>query len=291
MQKSKTLEYISAFLLLFVGLVWGATFPIIKIAIESTGALWFNAYRFLIAAILATLVLISSGNKFSKEKGLIPYAFVLGSLLAFGYTTQTIGLAYTESGKAGFITGLFVVLVPIFSSVVFKKKPSEAVSLSVLLSLIGLALLSLGKNYIPQKGDILVFLCAVGYAIHIVIVDQITHRFNSLNLSMSQIIVAGLEMFVLAYLIQPNLPSPSGYAIFALFLTSVFATIIAFFIQIFAQRHLGPTKTALILLTEPVFAAVFGYLLLGETFTLRKFLGSLLLLISMVIAEIFGHEN
>ncbi|MCX7831659.1 MAG: DMT family transporter [Actinobacteria bacterium] len=291
MQKSRTGEYISAVLLLFVGLIWGATFPVIKIAIESTGALWFNAYRFLIAAILAFLVLIFNGKKFSQEKGLVPYAFILGSLLAFGYTTQTVGLAYTESGKAGFITGLFVVLVPIFSSIVFKKRPSAAVSLSVLLSLVGLALLSLGKNFIPQKGDVLVFLCAVGYAIHIVIVDHITHRFNSLNLSMSQIIVAGLEMFILAYIIQPNLPTPSRYAIFALFLTSIFATIVAFFIQIFAQKHLGPTKTALILLTEPVFAAVFGYLLLNEIFTMRKVLGSILLLVSMVIAEIFGHEN
>lgn len=291
MKNRKLAEYISALLLLFVGLIWGATFPVIKIAIESVGALWFNAYRFFLAGTLALAVILINRKEPAREKGLISFSIILGSLLAFGYTTQTIGLAYTESGKAGFITGLFVVFVPVFSSIFFRKKPSASVIFSVLLGISGLALLSLGDNLTIQKGDLLVLLCAVAYAIHIVIVDQITHRYDTLSLAMTQIVVAGIEMVFLAYLFEPVLPVPSKYAVFAIFLTSIFATIVAFFVQIFAQRHLGPTKTALILLSEPVFAAVFGYLLLQEMFTPKKIVGSALLLASMVIAELYGQEK
>jgi drug/metabolite transporter (DMT)-like permease len=291
LKRQKSLELIAAFLLLIVGLIWGATFPIIKIALESTGALWFNAYRFLIAGFLAGLIFLLNRVRKKRSSGLAAYAIVLGSLLALAYTVQTVGLAYTESGKAGFITGLFVVFVPVLASLWFKKRPSPAVILSVVLGVIGLGLLSLEKNLMPQKGDLLVFFCAVAYAVHIVLVDQIANLFDLIDLSMSQIVVAGLEMFLLAYLIQPDLPRPSGYAIFAIFLTSVFATIFAFFIQIFAQRHIGPTRTALILLSEPVFAAVFGYLLLNEVFNLRKTLGAIFLFFAMLIAELYGKEQ
>lgn len=292
MKKGKTSsEILAEILLLCVGLVWGATFPVIKIAIESTGALWFNAYRFLIAGLLAGIVLLLNVKKNPFSGDLTRYSFILGTLLALGYTTQTVGLAYTESGKAGFITGLFVVLVPVFSAIFFRKKPSNIVILSVFLSVIGLALLSLEKSFIPQKGDLLILTCAAAYAIHIIIVDRITGRFDTVNLSMFQIVIAGFEMFVLAYILQPSLPVPSSYAIFALFLTSVVATIFAFFIQIFAQKHLGPTRTALILLSEPVFAAIFGYLLLNEVFNLKKTIGAILLFSAMLISELYGQEK
>lgn len=291
MKKLKSVEVLAAFLLLLVGLIWGATFPIIKIAIESTGALWFNAYRFLVAGLLAAAIVLLNRRRDKGTHRAGPYALLLGSLLAFGYTVQTVGLAYTESGKAGFITGLFVVFVPLFAAVWFRRRPSPAVLVSVLLGIIGLGMLSLGKNLLPEKGDMLILMCAVAYAIHIVIVDQIANRFNLVELSMSQIVIAGFEMFLLAYLLQPELPRPSGYAIFAILLTSIFATIFAFFIQIFAQRHIGPTRTALILLSEPVFAAIFGYLLLNEVFTTRKLLGAVLLFAAMVIAELFGQEQ
>jgi drug/metabolite transporter (DMT)-like permease len=292
LRKGKTAsEILAEILLLCVGLVWGATFPVIKIAIESTGALWFNAYRFFIAGVLAGVVLLLNFKRNPFSTDLTRYSFILGTLLAVGYTTQTVGLAYTESGKAGFITGLFVVLVPLFSALFFRKKPSTAVILSVFLSVVGLALLSLEKSIVPQKGDLLILICAAAYAVHIIIVDRITGRFHTVNLSMLQIVIAGIEMFLLAYIIQPSLPVPSSYAIFALLLTSVVATIFAFFIQIFAQKHLGPTRTALILLSEPVFAAIFGYLLLNEVFNLKKTIGALLLFSAMLISELYGQEK
>lgn len=284
-------EIVSEILLLFVGLVWGATFPVIKIAIESTGALWFNAYRFFIAAVLALAVVYLNRKKMKLDKEIVTYSFVLGTLLAFGYTTQTVGLAFTESGKAGFITGLFVVFVPVFSSVFFRKKPGRAVVSSVFLGITGLGLISLERNLMPQKGDMLVLLCAIAYAIHIIIVDKITSRFSTTLLSMLQIVVAGIEMLIFAFFLDPVLPVPSAYAWFALFLTSIVATIFAFFIQVFAQKHLGPTRTALILLSEPLFAAIFGYLLLDEVFTGKKLVGAALLFSAMVISELFGHES
>lgn len=287
--KRSPAAYLSEFLLLLVGLVWGGTFPVIKIAIETTGALWFNAYRFLIAAVLSLLILVLLKRKPGTD--MLRYSFVLGTLLAIGYTTQTVGLKFTTSGKAGFITGLFVVFVPLISSLVFKKRPGNAVIASILLGVIGLSLLSLNNDLTISPGDPIVLVCAIAYAIHIVIVDSITDRFDTLELTLTQIIVAGAEMFLLAYMVSPEPAALDTYSFSAIVFTAVVATIGAFFIQVFAQKHIGPSRTALILLSEPLFAAIFGYLLLQEVLAGRRLLGAALLFSAMVIAEVFGKEK
>lgn len=281
--------YLSEFLLLLVGLVWGGTFPVIKIAIETTGALWFNAYRFIIAALLSLLILILLRRKPGAD--MLRYSVILGTLLAIGYTTQTVGLKYTTSGKAGFITGLFVVFVPLISSLVFKKRPGNAVIASIALGVVGLSLLSLNNDLTISRGDPIVLMCAIAYAIHIVIVDNITDRFDTLELTLNQIVVAGVEMFVLAYLVSPEFAAVDTYSLTAIIFTAVVATIGAFFIQIFAQKHIGPSRTALILLSEPLFAAIFGYLLLQEVLAGRRLFGAVLLFTAMVVAEVYGKEK
>lgn len=287
--KRSAAAYLSELLLLMVGLVWGGTFPVIKIAIETTGALWFNAYRFIIAAALSFIILLLLRRNLRRE--MVFYSVILGTLLAVGYTTQTVGLKYTTSGKAGFITGLFVVFVPVISAVAFRKRPGGPVIASIILGVLGLSLLSLNNDLTVSRGDPIVLICAVAYAIHIVIVDNITDRFDTLELTLSQIVVAGLEMFVLAYLISPRLAPVDSYSVSAILFTAVVGTIAAFFIQIFAQKHIGPSRTALILLSEPLFAAIFGYLLLNEVLTDRRLLGAVLLFTAMVIAEVYGKEK
>ena len=281
--------YVSEIALLGVGLIWGSTFPVVKIGLASTGALWFNAYRFLLAAALAALILVVRWRTLSKD--LWRYALLLGSLLAVGYTAQTVGLAYTTSGKAGFITGLFVVFVPLLGALAFRRRPSNAALFAVFIAVVGLALLSLNDNLTFNPGDPIVLICAVAYAVHILIVDKVTTIFDTVDLTMAQVVVAGIEMGILAYLFEPQLPQPNSYTLIALFITAVLATIVAFFVQIYAQKHIGPTRTALILLSEPVFAAVFGYLLLQEVLSLRRLAGAALILAGMVIAELYGREK
>lgn len=284
--------YLAEFLLLLVGIIWGATFPVVKIAIETTGALWFNALRFALAGAIALVIILFSSKRISRE--MVVYGVLLGGLLAIAYTTQTIGLMYTTSGNAGFITGLFVVFVPLVAAVSFRRIPSPASIFSVSLAVLGLALLSLNSDLTISRGDLLVLICAFVYSVHIVILDRVTDRFSSLELAMIQIVAAGVLMNAFTILLEPRLPAIDGYAIFAILLTAIFATVAAFFVQTFAQKHIGPTRTALILITEPVFAAVFGYLLLQEILSPRKVVGAAILLSAMIISELFGkakHEE
>jgi drug/metabolite transporter (DMT)-like permease len=277
--------------LIAVGMVWGGTFPVVKIAIQSVGALWFNAYRFLIAGALALAILLGHDEGRKNLRALAPHAALLGTLLALGYTFQTVGIAFTTSGKAGFITGLFVVFVPLISALFFQHRPSRVALVSVGLAVVGLALLSLNTDWTVNKGDGLVLLCAIAYAVHILFLDRATDRFDSVSLAMGQVFVAGVEMALLAFLIQPSVPRPTPYTLWSVVLTAIFGTIIAFFIQTYAQKHIGPTRTALILLTEPVFAAIFGYLLLDEILSGRRLAGAAILLTAMVLAELFGRQK
>lgn len=284
--------YLAEFLLLMVGIVWGATFPVVKIAIETTGALWFNALRFAIAGAVALVIVLINAKRIEKE--MVGYGILLGILLSIAYTAQTIGLKYTTSGNAGFITGLFVVFVPLVSGVAFRRIPSLVNLFSVFLAVAGLALLSLNESLRMGYGDLLVLICAFVYSIHIVILDKVTDRFNSLDLAMVQIISAGILLNGFTVPFVSRLPEINNYIIFTILLTAIFATVAAFFIQTFAQKHIGPTRTALILITEPVFAAIFGYLLLFEVLSLRKLIGAATLLSAMIISELFGkakHEE
>lgn len=283
--------YLAEALLVAVGMVWGATFPVVKIAIGSVGALWFNAYRFALAAVLSGAIFAARGRSRGAAREIAGPAAVLGALLALGYTLQTVGIAFTTSGKAGFITGLFVVFVPVLGALLFRRRPSRVAVASVVLAVAGLALMSLNDSWSIGKGDALVLLCALAYAVHIVFLDRATDRFESASLAMAQVFFAGLAMVALAFVIEPRPPAPDGYALGSIVLTAVIGTVVAFFVQTFAQKHIGPTRTALILLTEPVFAAIFGYLLLGEVLTGRRLLGAAVLLGAMVVSEVFGGEK
>lgn len=159
------------------------------------------------------------------------------------------------------------------------------------MAVIGLGLLSLDEGFAVNKGDMLVLACAATYAFHIVILDKVTDKFNSLDLAMVQIAFAGALMVLLGAALEPRVPDVDSYALYSIIITAVLATILAFFVQTFAQKHIGPTRTALILLTEPIFAAIFGYILLSEILTGRRLVGAIVLLMAMVISEIFGKAK
>lgn len=269
--------------LLLVALSWGSTFIVVKTAIEDLPPFPFLAIRFAIAFItlLPFLWLQRKDiNKSSVSKGLL-----LGAFLFVGYATQTIGLQYTTASNAGFITGMNVVLVPLFVAYYQKKFPPKPIIFGALCATFGLALLSIGDNFTMNSGDPIVLICAFCYAAHIFFAGRFSPGENAIVLTAFQLLMVSVLNGISTILFpQPEIVF-SGYVWFGLILTAVFCTSLAFLVQIKMQQFTSASHTAIILAAEPVFAAVFAYLLAGELLSPRGYLGAGLVLAGILIAE------
>lgn len=270
--------------LALVTAIWGATFVIVKQALGGIPPFAFLALRFDLA--LLVLVLVFRRRLVQGQKGAAVAGLIIGAFLFAGYAFQTIGLQYTTASKAGFITGLSVVLVPALSAAILKKRPSPALALGILTATLGLAVLSLNDDLIPTPGDLLILLCALSFAFQILAVSRYGSDHDPAVLTTVQIgIVAVLSHLASAgWETWPEMVSGPVWQ--AVFITGIPATALALLVQNSLQRFTTPTHAALVFAAEPVFAAVFAYWLGGETFSLRGYIGAALMLSGMVLAEI-----
>ncbi|MDR3599979.1 MAG: DMT family transporter [Desulfosporosinus sp.] len=275
--------------LLLIALVWGSTFVIVKWAIADLPPLPFLAIRFALAFISLLPFLWFQKTHISKKNLLKGVA--LGFFLFSGYAWQTVGLQYTTASNAGFITGLSVVFVPALISLTTRKLPHLSLLLGILSALIGLAMLSLGDRFQLNKGDLMVLICALSFALHIFLVGRYAPETNATVLASVQILtVSILSGFFSLLLPHPPLHfSPAAWL--ALLVTAVPATSLAFFVQTKMQQFTTPTHTALIFSMEPVFSAISAFFLAGEVLTLQGLIGAGLVLMGMLIAEFTGSKN
>lgn len=277
--------------LLSVAIIWGTTFIVIKKALADVAPFTFMSLRFTAAFLFMLLVLIVKHYK-SREKliteDLLKAGSVIGLFVFLGYALQTIGLKYTSATNAGFLTGLSVVLVPLINTFITKRLPSTSVILGCLLAAAGLGMLTLQEGLTLHKGDIMMVLCALAFAFHIISVSHYSKKHNALHLATFQIGLIAL----LSTCITLGQPETSRQIIWskdlwiALLLTSIPATSLAFFIQNTAQRFTSPSRAAIILSMEPVFGAFFAWLWGGEVLTTKELLGAALVLLGILIAEL-----
>ncbi|HEY63478.1 MAG TPA: DMT family transporter [Caldilineae bacterium] len=274
---------IPSLMLLTVAFVWGATFVLIKTALEEIGPFTFLAMRFSLAfAVLAMsfLARLRRGGRSLWQAG-----GVLGAVLFAAYGFQTVGLRTTTATRAGFLTGLFVILVPLLSALMLRRLPTLGTWLAALLAVLGLALLSLPMDRSWAPGDGLMLLCALMVAIHILLVDHQGRRHDPLALGTAQIGAVALLSGLVALLAEPfptHLPATVWWAIL---FTALPATALALPLQVVAQRRTLPQQAALLLTMEPVFAALTAFLFLGERLTGRGLAGCGLILTAMLVAE------
>ncbi|KKI88714.1 membrane protein [Bacillus sp. SA1-12] len=284
MQKN-TLADIS---LLFVAFIWGSTFVIVQNAIQFLPPHLFNGIRFLIAACVLTLFINKRGTK-KWSKDLLKSGIFLGFFLFLGYAFQTIGLMYTTSSKTGFITGLSVMIVPLLSIWILKEKPRTIVFFSALIGTIGLSLLTLGDMGGINIGDLLVLFCAIAFALHIVLTGKFSNQYEALNLTIVQLITVSLLSFVSSILFERPSLSFTDFinkeVITALFITSIFATAIAFLIQTKFQQFTTAARVALIFAMEPVFAALTAFIVLNERLSGAALIGCMLIFVAMILTE------
>lgn len=278
--------------LLFVTAVWGATFVMVQDAVSAFPVFAFLALRFsLAAAVLMPLAreappAPSDGNR--RPLGRYLPGILVGFALFAGYAFQTFGLRYTTPAKAGFITGLSVVLVPLGQALFLRRAPGLGPAVGVLLATVGLGLLSLEPNLAVGLGDLLVLACAFSFAAHILLVGRFAPAWPPARLALTQIATVAVLSILAALALERPVPWPAGNVWFAAVFTGLLATALAFFVQSRAQQATSPTHTALIFAAEPVFAGLFSYLLIGEVMGPRQLLGSGLILAGMLAAELGG---
>jgi drug/metabolite transporter (DMT)-like permease len=278
--------------LILVALIWGSTFVLVKQALADIPTLFFLTLRFSIASVaLAVLFRGPIGQKTNVRES-VKAGLLAGFCLFSGYVLQTYGLKYTTAAKAGFLTGLYIPLVPLFSAAVYKKIPQIAELLGVGLAFAGMALLTMqGSALGVGLGDFLVMGCAVAYAFHILVLGHFAPKVSTPILTVVQILTAaalGASTFWWAE------PASFHWAdirwskdvFLALAVTSLLATALAFAVQTWAQQYSSPTRTALIFSLEPVFAWATSYLLLGEVLSTRGAAGAVLILAGILIVEL-----
>lgn len=264
---------------------------LVKDLVTRVDAIALVATRFLAAAALMA-VLAFPGRARRLDRRLIGAGVLVGLALFAGYAFQTAGLAYTSASKAGFITGLSVVLVPVLSTVILRTPPDRSAIVGVASATAGLALLTLdlGRGLAFEAGDLLVLVGAVFFGLHIVGVGRYAPLFDTPLLVTVQLATVSAAAFVLlgfrAAVSGYEVAVPTTWRDLAgIGFLAVFGTTLAFFVQNIAQRFTSPTHVALVFATEPVFAGLFGRLLLSEALTAPQYVGAGLIVAGMLAAE------
>jgi drug/metabolite transporter (DMT)-like permease len=270
--------------LVFVCVLWGATFLIVKDAVKRMPVMDFLAWRFAIATLAmiairpkAVLRIDSRGRRLGA---------LLGLILGAGYIAQTLGLQHTPASVSGFITGLYVVFTPLCTAVLLRRRVNAVTWLAVALATAGLALLSL-HGFSIGSGEFLTLLCALAFALHIVGLGEWSSSYDAAGLVVVQLGTAALLSIVIAAP-QSLAPPPDAGVWGAVLLTALAATAVAFFLQTWAQARLSPTRAAVVMTMEPVFAGIFGVVIGGDVLGVRGVIGAVLVLVAMYAVELGG---
>lgn len=273
--------------LVLVAFFWGVTFTVVKQALSDILPFGFLFLRFSLAVLIILPAIIYT-NRFRS----LPWkaGILAGLALTLGYSAQTIGLQYTAASKSAFITGLAVVMVPIFVAIFERKWLNKTSLFAVVIAVAGLYLLTNPEGSEFNRGDAWTLLCAVGFALHLVVIDYYARRVDYFGLFFLQILVVAALTGLFAPFEGAGMLSMggnlTGNVLFAVIITAIFATAVAFFLQNWAQQTTPATRAALIFTLEPVFAALTAYVFLSERLGISGTIGGALILSAIILAEV-----
>jgi drug/metabolite transporter (DMT)-like permease len=276
--------------LLVITVIWGASFPIMKIVLAFIPAYAYLTLRFLLAAVVLAVIYPTSLKNLNKKTLL--HGCIIGLFMFGGMAFQVVGLYTTTASNSGFITGLNVVMVPMISAVLLKKKPDRASVIGVTIAFAGLFFLSGGLKFDFNFGDFLTFLCAICWAFQIIFIDRFTETEDASLLAILQLAFTGIASAVLWLIADSGKPMTiNGTVILILLFTGVMGSALGFGGQTIAQKYTTPTHTSLILTGEPVFAALFAMVIpnadgLTEIPSITKAIGCLMILAGMLVSEL-----
>ncbi len=283
-------------LLLTTAIIWGFAFVAQRVGMDYVGPFTFNGIRFAIGSLsLLPLVLMSreqrtATNKILPNPGLKTILFggaALGLALFSGASLQQIGLVYTTAGKAGFITGLYVIMVPVLG-LFWKQQPKIGTWIGAILAAIGLYFLSVTEQFTIEMGDLLVLIGAIFWAAHVLIVGWLSPRINPIKLAFSQYVACSILSLITASVVELITLSSIFEAAIPILYAGLLSVGIAYTLQVIAQRDAHPAHAAILLSLEAVFAAVGGWLILGEIISPRGLVGCGLMLAGMLLSQLWG---
>lgn len=291
-------------LLIITAIIWGTSFVSQKLGMNYVEPLTFGASRFLLGAVvLIPIILIFDRiNKRSDEnsdekkettynnKDLIIGGTLCGASLFLGAWFQQWGIVYISAGKAGFITALYIVLVPVFG-LFLHKKVTKMVWFGVAIATVGLYLLCIKEGFSIEKGDVIVLAGTIFWAAQILVVDAYVYKTDGLKLSFVQFLTAGIFSAIAALIFEnPKLGTIIACAGPILF-TAIMVVGVAYTLQIIGQKSTDPTIAAIILSMESLFAVISGAIFLGETMTIKEIMGCVLMLAAVIITQLKSSSS
>ncbi len=278
-------------LLVLTTMIWGSAFVAQRYGADLLDAYSFNSARSFLGALALLPVYLSVKRKSQKGQGSLPHAlvggFVCGLILAFSIIFQQVGLESVTAGKAGFITALYILIVPLLG-LALGKKVGLGLWCAVAIALVGMFLLCISDSFSIERGDRMVLCCALTFSFHILAIDYFVRHVNSILLSMLQFTFCGI--FSLIPFLWNAAPIPSLSQITACWIpiayTGILSSGVGYTLQIISQKHLQPTVASLIMSLESVFAALTGWLISNETLTIRELSGCALVFVAIIIAQL-----
>ncbi|MEK5231627.1 DMT family transporter [Lysinibacillus sp. FSL K6-0232] len=271
-------------LMVIVTMFWGLSYTFMVMGLETLAVYNVVALRCIIAFLIAGFIFYKRMLKVNGQT--LKYAAIQGLLLFIVFALSLFGLQSTSVSNAGFILSLTVVLVPIFSSFIDKKLPSRAVSFAVICTMIGITVLTANGSFAFQKGDILVAIAAICYSLYLLLNSSFTRNVESISYGIYQLGFAGLYALILTCLFEtPALPhSPTAWL--AILGLGIICSAFCFVGQTVAQQYTSATHTGLIFSLEPIFAAMFAMMFIGEGLTMKLVIGGSFILLGNIVAQL-----
>jgi drug/metabolite transporter (DMT)-like permease len=287
----------SNILLLITAMIWGFAFVAQRQGMDYLQPFTFNWVRFAVGALSLLPVILFFRFKQEQEKrsqvfcktGILA-GCCLGATLFLGASLQQVGILYTSAGKAGFITGLYVIIVPMLG-LLWRQRTNRSTWFGAGLAVIGMFLLSVTENFTISKGDLLVLASALFWAIHVQLISLFSRRYDALLLSLYQFIFCAIFSLVVAINMETITLENIISARVPIFVAGVLSVGVAYTLQVIAQKNAHPAHAAIILSLEAVFAVIGGWLFLNEILQTREFIGCSLMLTGMITSQLFSRPK
>lgn len=291
----KNLPAKNLFLLFLTAFIWGTAFVAQAVGMDHIGPLTFNAVRNVVGGIaLIPVILVFDRVKTTERrqeeranrKTLVIGGISCGVALCVASNLQQVGMQYTTVGKAGFITALYIVIVPILG-LFFRKKVGAKLWVSVVIAIFGLYLLCMSGSLKLQLGDFLVLLCAVAFSVHIMVIDYFSPKVDGVKMSCIQFFVAAI-LSAFCMLGAEGVPDPQAVAMswMPILYAGVLSSGVAYTLQIVGQKGVNPTVASLVLSLESVISVLSGWILLGQSMSPREVAGCVLMFAAIILAQL-----
>ncbi len=296
-------KIIANILLILTAFIWGSAFVAQSVGMDKIPPFAFNAVRFILGGLsllpvilicnlkFGNLEAVQSDSEYQKNKSYLWKGGILCGIFLFAASyLQNAGLQYTTAGKAGFITALYIIFVPLIG-LFFKKKVKPAVWVSIIIAMVGLYFLCINETFSVNKGDFYVFLCSLPFAGHILLIDKFSPYVSGIKMSCIQFFTAGILSLIFMLIFEKPEFSAITECWLPLLYIGIMSCGVAYTLQIIAQKNTSPAAASLLLSTESVFAVISGMLILQEKLNLTEITGCILMFAAVIITEIFGKDN